>query len=94
VWDFFYFPLHPPTSWFLEDLSNLASSLAFFFFFSFLLLFFCEQRVGTDHLLVAVLSAAIALWDVFSVCVFGGFCSYGFPYFERKLSAALCRQID
>lgn len=43
------------------------------FFLFFFIIIFCEQRIGIDHFLAIVLSAVIALWDVFNVCLFRGF---------------------
>lgn len=53
-------------------------------FFLFFLLFFCEQRVGIDHFLAVVLSAVIALWGAFNVCLFRHFPATAFRILKEN----------
>lgn len=62
VVDFYYY-FFPSFLGFLKDVSKHKGGGKIFLIF---LLFFHEQRVGIDHLLVVV-SAVISLWDVSNV---------------------------
>lgn len=67
---------------FLKDLSKRKGGGKIFFLF--FLLFFCEQRVGIDHFLAVVLSAVIALWGAFNVCLFRHFPATAFRILKEN----------
>lgn len=82
MWWIFIIIFFPSFLGFLKDVSKHKGGGKIFLIF---LLFFHEQRVGIDHLLVVV-SAVISLWDVSNVWLFRGFPATAFLILKENLA--------